>query len=478
MSTDQSTRLLCASVLLGHGGARAKVIEWFRDPNRAVADELGVNLRLVIQLARWAERRDRRYMWVYFLIFALTAIAALAEVAADGVGLIAAVAGSLAAGIVWIQKRAEERNKFAQSFLPARFDVEEVARRFKIELEGQDMTALPSGDQNVFAYGGFTPFVGAGYDLGGWSVAVATDKAKEVFGRSVSIEKFEAASLYRAIDMDVQRLAVSRIETNDSYFASGADLRDNRMLLPDIYGRPMQYLDAAAATPYIYADDQAVRHYRCYRILDWGGELAYSYYLRCSLRGNTLFVETKKFLLTPLAQAFRTIDDTVPLDGKEWVGTVVAGLVAGPFLLLFAPLQAYAGVSRWFHELGDQDKARRELIDKHPRFNYGATNSLRQALSSGSYQHYFQKIDSDFFGKALERQILDSLVAFLESRGIDTSELRERQTTIMNSGVIVQGGDVNAESLAVGAGSRAVKKVKTALGAAAGSAAPGGAAGK
>ena len=48
--------------------------------------------------------------------------------------------------------------------------------------------------------------------------------------------------------------------------------------------------------------------------------------------------------------------------------------------------------------------------------------------------------------------------------GIETSDLKERQTTILNSGVIVQGGDVNAESLAVGSGSQAVKTVKKVLG--------------
>jgi hypothetical protein len=264
---------------------------------------------------------------------------------------------------------------------------------------------------------------------------------------------------------------------SDCYFASGADLRANRTLLPDIHGRPARFLDAAAAAPYLYADDEAVRHYRCYRILDWGGELAYSYYLRCSLRGNTLFVETKKFVLTPLDNVFRTIDDTVPLNGKEWAGTVIGGLVGSPFLLLAAPFRAYGAIIRWFQGHSNHDKERRQLIDMHPRFNYGTTSSLRQALSSGTYRHYFQKIDSDFFGKALERQILDSLVDFLESRGIDTCELRERQTTIMNSGVIVQGGDVNAESLAVGAGSRAVKKVKTALGATAAAGAGAGGAG-
>jgi len=58
----------------------------------------------------------------------------------------------------------------------------------------------------------------------------------------------------------------------------------------------------------------------------------------------------------------------------------------------------------------------------------------------------------------LEQTILESIVSFLDIRHIDTSNLKERQTMILNSGILVQGGDVRAESLAVGTGARAIKK--------------------
>ncbi len=51
--------------------------------------------------------------------------------------------------------------------------------------------------------------------------------------------------------------------------------------------------------------------------------------------------------------------------------------------------------------------------------------------------------------------MLEELVAFLDDQGIDTSDLRERSTTILNSGILVQGGDVRADSLAVGANAQA-----------------------
>jgi hypothetical protein len=50
----------------------------------------------------------------------------------------------------------------------------------------------------------------------------------------------------------------------------------------------------------------------------------------------------------------------------------------------------------------------------------------------------------------LEGEILNTIVEFLEDHDIDTSDVKDRRTMILNSGIIVHGGDVNAQALAVG----------------------------
>ena len=104
-----------------------------------------------------------------------------------------------------------------------------------------------------------------------------------------------------------------------------------------------------------------------------------------------------------------------------------------------------------------RERTREREIEDNPLFDYGSPAPIRQALSSERFLHYFQKIDSDFYGKVFDRVLLDGICAFLEAHDIDTSDLKERQNVILNSGIIVQGGDVRAESLAVGAGARATK---------------------
>lgn len=456
--TNQSTRLLCASVLLGHGGAREKLLGWLKDPNQAVGLELGVDLRLAAQLARFAEKRNRRGWWIYFGIFFLSSLACLITPFAGIVGLVGA-------GILWFFRNIEEHDTFAPMFSLQSFNPDEIAKRFPAELEADDLSALPLPEQNFFVYGGFSPFVGAGFDFGGWSVVIALDKPASSFGSPASLKPFEIRDVYHAIDSGLDSLGVNEVQKTDCFFARGTDVRGSTELLPNIHGRPVRVLDDSVASQYMYADDARIRHYRCYRIIDWGGELALSYYIRCSRRGSTLFVETKRLLLTPINQSLRAVDSMVGMDASEKFSSLLAGFIVGPLCVIASPFWAFAEVTRILREkfgIGEEGN-RRKAIEKNPLFNYGAVTSLRQALSSGDYGHYFQKMDGDLYNKLFEHEVLDSLVEFLDAHGIDTSDLKERQNTILNNGVIVHGGDVKAESLAVGAGSHAVKKVQSAF---------------
>jgi hypothetical protein len=451
---NQSTRLLCASVLFD-SGARNKLLLWLKDKNRAVALELGLDINLAAQVARFAKKRASQGWLIYFAVFCLTALCSLLSGAA-------LILGALVAGTVWFVRHKTERDNFVPMFWAETFNAEEVKKRFAAELEPDDFNALPSADQNFFVFGGFSPFVGAGEDLGGWSVVVALDRPRADFGEPAMVQPFTISEIYGAIDAGLEDLSVREIQKTDTFFARGTDLRGDPDLLPDIYSRPVQYLSPQVASKYIYRDDEKVRHYRCYRILDWGGELALSYFIRCSRRGNTLFVETKRFILTPLSDSHRAVDSMLPMEFTETIASFFSGLIAGSVFAMVSPLWM---VGKALEKIGEvfsfnEDKTRREKIERTPLFNYGTVTSLRQSLSSGQYGHYFQKMDGDLYNKLFEHEVLDSLVEFLDDHNVDTSELKERQTTILNNGVMVQGGDVKAESLAVGSGARAVKKMK------------------
>ncbi len=56
----------------------------------------------------------------------------------------------------------------------------------------------------------------------------------------------------------------------------------------------------------------------------------------------------------------------------------------------------------------------------------------------------------------VQHRLLDSIISSLERRGIDTADIKQRGTTILNNGVMVTGGTIQAQSLAVGKGAKAV----------------------
>mgnify|MGYP003339332173 CR=1 FL=1 len=98
-----------------------------------------------------------------------------------------------------------------------------------------------------------------------------------------------------------------------------------------------------------------------------------------------------------------------------------------------------------------QRKEKEKEIKSNYAFNYGAITSLRERVSyDNAYNRYFQKLDKEMYLKSIERRIIDGLSKFLDSKNIDTSDFKEAKSTILNNGVIVSGGSLQAQSLTVG----------------------------
>jgi hypothetical protein len=171
-----------------------------------------------------------------------------------------------------------------------------------------------------------------------------------------------------------------------------------------------------------------------------------------------MFVEINRYLLTPLDDKYRKIDTLLPLNSRRIVGMMLVSLLSGPLYGIMTPFALLARLyEKWGEVFGTKERKHHREIEENLQFDYGAGQGIRQAFSSNQFTHYFQKADGDFYTKIMERIILSSIITFLDEHQIDTHDLRERQTMILNSGIIVQSGDVKAESLAVGAGAQSFK---------------------
>jgi hypothetical protein len=308
---------------------------------------------------------------------------------------------------------------------------------------------------NITVYSGFNPFAGSGFDHGGWSFAMDMRKGRDDLGERREPKPFQVPELYEAAISALQALRIDGLEIEDRLFVNGTDLRHDRLLLPDVVGHPVTSVSQADLERFITHPTHRVRHYACVRVVDWRGELVVSLFLRFALENGRLFAELSRFLLPPLKSQYRRVDSIEP-------ELTVRGALSmiGRASLLTIPLwvRSPASVVRPLRRARRQSRRLRN-VKRDPMFDYGAPTTALDRARSTEYSRYFQKLDREMYVKVLERTILDTLTEFLEHHDVDTSELSERRETIINHGIMLPGGSVQAHNIAVGAGARIVSRL-------------------
>jgi hypothetical protein len=448
----EATRLLAAAAY-HDGGYRRKVLHEIQDqPFRAFSPELGIDRRTILAHCVAGQRRERwrdaalLLCWLPLVAggFLVNLVSypeelplvieyhAAALLSTIGLGFAVALAGTL---------------------LTHHFT---LARRFSRARFAASGEAPPSTErQNVVVYGGFSPFIGAGLDLGGWSFTVNLERGKPGLGDETRPDGFDIADLYRAVEEAVARLEFDGLRMDDRLFVDGRSVRDDRRFLPRMFKRPVTTIDRSVVEQYRGHPAQAVRHYLCIEITDWDGEIVLSTFLRFQKSASKLFVEASYFFVPPLKAKYYELDARDPrltlAKLREWL---IRSVVATAIYLPIAPIRVAALAFRPLNRLLVR-RGLKKAVRANPRYNYGATVSLRELGTDNAYRVYFQKLDKEMHLKFVQQQILDVLVGFLDAHGVDTSDLRDRGSTIMNNGVIVSGGTIKAEALAVGAGAKA-----------------------
>jgi hypothetical protein len=450
---DESTRILCGNALLAGAAFRRSVLAFFQEKWTATAPEFGLDIRLLANVCSYAGAQAKTYNLV---LAAVAVFGAIMIAAAPAIGLPLAI---LIAGCVWFVKWRKEQT-VARMFGQVSFDRMLAAEKFANQMDRKLVAALPQEDQNLIVYRGFTPFVGAGLDLGGWSFVTFVDKPK-IKDAQDTVRPFTVPELYLALDAAISGLKLPRLRCRDYFFVRGLDIKRDPTILADPADRPQQFISPELGALYMEEQDARIRNYKCIQVIGWGGEIIVSYFLRCSLQGTSLLVEMKRYLLPPLAGEHRRVD-RLGRDGLALrIGQIVASLLIGPIVALVSPFIVLTGLQEAIAKalVSDRRRARRRrrAAENDPSYDYGADATLRARFAQNAFLHYFQKSDADFDNKLIERKILDEIERFLDENGIDTTDIRDRQTTILNSGILVQGGDVRAESLAVGQGAQAIK---------------------
>jgi hypothetical protein len=450
-----TTRYLCAAAYQNKT-FRNYVIEQIIDQkHKAIGPAYGVDLATVARHCLIAKRfeigRDIIFMALFLVAIILGGI--------FGPGLIL-----LPLLVVWfilfVQASAFDL-EIASTFSKRTFNPDSSHFLFNNSLsstlEGRLANVTSQQNGNVVVYSGsrFSPFTGSGIDAGGWSFTLRVDKGKEILGSSLEPIPFKLEELYDHVADRIMEFGIDGLAIEDKLYVDGQEIRDDKRFLYDPFTRPSNKVDPSLIKSFIDSSTQAVRYYKCVHVNSWKGELISSIFIRFIRVKNRLYVEADYFLLLPVREEYHRVDTLSPvLSLRQVWNSAITSAFRAPFLLAFSPLFVLRHISRPI-ERWLQQRQIKNLIKANLAFDYGANISVREIATSYDYRRYFQKLDKEMHFKIIERQILDGLTEFLDSKNIDTSDLEDRRQTILNEGVIVTGGSIQAESLAVGKGALA-----------------------
>jgi hypothetical protein len=434
---------------------------------RARAPEFGIDEALVTMHCRRAERRERLrdlLMVVVFLLIAYEPIGWIlsypdetGQIVGDYNGTL--ILALLATGLVL----------FVERLITEHFT---TARQFAREMHAApESNEAAQSSQNLVVYGGYSPFVGSGYNVGGWSFSVNLERTRDDMGVVANAVPFAGSDLLHFVASRQERLRIHGLRHEDVLFADGKLVRDNaRDLMED--GHPRRRIAAETIERLTDSPGNGTRAYLCTNIVDWSGELVLSTYLRCKKGESNLFLEASYFLLAPPKRSFFRIDEA---DPRLRIGTISRilsrSLILSWFVLIGAALRLIAAVQAPIAHWAERRSIRRRMR-RNPRFNVGAVTSIRELGMENYYRVYFQQLDKEQHVKTVEQCTIDAIIEFLGAHNIDTSDIKDRRSTILNNGVIVSGGTLNADAMSVGDNAKAILArfgAKVGMGAAAGS---------
>jgi hypothetical protein len=450
----EMTRYLCTAPHLDDRYARRVVDEVVMDPHRAVVPSLGVDMASVLAHCFAARRRQnvRDGLIAAILISILPVIFDYRRLT----GLRIIVILIALAGLIAFAERWASRYVITRQLTRERFDRDDRPWLTAAE-HAQVADALAAEQGDISVYGTYSPFVGSGVSRGGWSFAVNLARGKEAPGGQVRLEplSFEVEEFYREIERDMAAIGLTDLTIENRLLVDGQHIRDDRRFLPDPEGRPVPGISAERLAEVTREPELANRSYQCIRLQTWEGDLVLSVFVNFTRRGTALLAEVQHFLLAPLPPEYRQADRLASWPfGKKLrtelrsVPTAIAGtVIRAPFRISRLLLRTGLG---WHTE-----RAALRQIRTDPEYNFGAMTSVRELAQARHYRRYFQQVDRDLSTKFIDRQVLDTIVDFLESHNIDTSQFQDQRSTILNNGLLVSGGEFKAGSVAVGEQARA-----------------------
>jgi hypothetical protein len=373
-------------------------------------------------------------------------------------------------GCRWLYARwrREVEVELVPMFWEGQYCRDRVMKRFRGRLPAVVSDSLPDEGQDLFVFAGSRPFVGAGFELSSWEVSIDVAKGKSVGGKRQSPLAIDVRDLSKAVVEKFENIRLPGLRSRYVYAIGGLDTGRVPLMSASLIGRAPRRAPSAVADAWANNGELPGRRYLWISVALRRGEVVVSNFVWWTVSGNALLAQCKRVLLPPLRAEYRLVDrDSRVLCDRyskytDWVAAV------------WRLSWSLTRVGEWWRESGRFvevtengtaypvpegeaiDRFRRARVDGVNRLleggyvEFGCGASLREMLCDRGWGDSFERDDAILHFRLFDRLLLDAIEEFLNSRQVDTEDLRERNQTIVNSGIFVAGGDVRADSIAVG----------------------------
>lgn len=317
--------------------------------------------------------------------------------------------------------------------------------------------------QNVVTFGGYTPFVGAGGKISGWVMTVerkpdpSTLEEGEDEGRriSISVEDF-----YGTVDEAMEKVQLPRLQRSSVLLVKGAELDADGEVLARLGERPVSRLPESRLMELGQRElTSGMRFYRLYRYVDTARDMVLSYYLRFYNVGAVTFIEASAFTLTGVDR--ERFELASLLEDTRLARALKTAALTLVYLTGLYGLVALANVNVFVSQLlewSEQDARHQRAIQAREKYNYGITKTFRESVAAPFYQDYYGVQDLTMYWRSIEESVLHGVVELLEHHGVDVSQFKEQATTVINSGIMVSGGEFTATQVTAGTGASSIMK--------------------
>lgn len=334
------------------------------------------------------------------------------------------------------------------ALVPDRFPSPPLMTRRLSEIERQT-------EGNTVVYSGYRPFVGSGVVLRHWNftqrlvrprprphgvAGIPTEAQREFVTPPFTAR--EISNYVRAYIADlsldpVPERRLSDLTVTDRVFVAGTEIKD---LKP--------YTSADRLAEIIRHPTAPARHYLQCQVVSWRGELVTTVYVHFAVQGRALYVELNVLGLPPCDERYRIVDQVGGTSVRRVVRDAGRALLEAPVLVAAAP----RSLARATTDLVSITRAG-QFANRRVRkgYDYGAATGLREIGASEITPDPMQTQDMVKYGRVVERRVLAAILDFLEDRGVDVTECRQRSLTILNAGAVATvGGTVTVYGHAIG----------------------------